>query len=723
MQNRRSRLIVVALLALAVLAASPQFKTYFTQEQLGRGQAQGVLIDASGRLKLAPATQELFRATVPYLWCAVEARGEIFVGGGNPALVLRVQAQRTDTVFTSGEVAVFALAQQNNDLFFATSPNGQVYRRGTDQKVQQYFKPEAKYIWALEAGKAGALFVATGEPARIYQVQPSGAGKVLFESEEKHIRSLCWDGRNNVLYAGSSASGYVYRLTLDGRVTVMYDAPLDEIHRILISPSGAVYAAAAGGGPVFPAFPTAAPGAAPPTADIAEAPEGEGDENVIVISAGDEGADAGEPVTGPVVSAGGAGAVYRIEDIGLAKTVWNSASERVHALHLIEETAPKLLIGTGDKGKIYRLEEDETATLLWQAEPSQITSFIKAATNAICVTTANPGTVHLLGAGERASGEYISEVLDANVPSQWGALNWESAGTVQFLTRSGNTGKPDQTWSDWAAAQPASSGGVIVSSSSRFLQWKVRLTGREAMAKRVQISYLQKNVKPQIAQIRIFEPGESFPDAKENASNHASEQTEGNGGAGGQQAPAGRKTNQKGAQSLGWQVRDDNNDRMEFRVEIRAVGEPGWRELMKNFGGLVYTFDSQALPDGEYQVRLTVSDRPSNPAELAMQSEKISEIFIIDNTPPEVGTIQIKIENQKILASCSAHDRLTPLQEARYSVDAGDWELAYPADHVSDQKEENYQLVLPENSRGKVLALKIVDRNGNTGFRKTQITP
>ena len=217
MQIQKRCFIVVVILAFVMLAASPQFKTYFTQEQLGRGQAQGVLIDALGRLKLAPATQELFRATVPYLWCAVEARGEIFVGGGNPALVLRIQSQRVDTVFSGEEVAVFALAQQDQDLLIATSPNGQVYRRSANQKAKPFFKPEAKYIWALAEGKEGVLFVATGEPARIYQVQPSGAGKVLFESEEKHIRSLCWDGRNNVLYAGSSGNGYVYRLSLDGR--------------------------------------------------------------------------------------------------------------------------------------------------------------------------------------------------------------------------------------------------------------------------------------------------------------------------------------------------------------------------------------------------------------------------------------------------------------------------------------------------------------------------
>ena len=266
MQKHKKSLLIVLFPALLLLAAAPQFKTYFTQEQLSRGEARGVLIDAYGRLRLAPAAQELFRATIPYVWCAAEARGEVYIGGGNPALVLRVQAQRADTVFTSAEVAVFALAQLNGDLFIATSPDGQIYRRSANQKARTFFKPEAKYIWAMEPGKDGTLFVATGEPARIYQVSPSGEARVFFESEEKHLRSLCWDGRNQILYAGSSGNGYIYRLQRDGSVTVMYDAPLDEIHRILLSPAGAIYAAAAGGGAFFPAFPGTAPGAAPAVA-------------------------------------------------------------------------------------------------------------------------------------------------------------------------------------------------------------------------------------------------------------------------------------------------------------------------------------------------------------------------------------------------------------------------------------------------------------------------
>jgi hypothetical protein len=158
------------------LAASPQFKTFVTQDDLDDGKALGISIDALGQMRLAPAVQERFRATVPYLWCAASNdQGNLYIGGGNPALVLRSNVNaKPDTVFTSAEVAVFAMAHAQNQLYIATSPDGQIYRQNGNAKAQPFFKPEAKYIWSILLRPDGAMYVATGEPGRIYLVQPTG---------------------------------------------------------------------------------------------------------------------------------------------------------------------------------------------------------------------------------------------------------------------------------------------------------------------------------------------------------------------------------------------------------------------------------------------------------------------------------------------------------------------------------------------------------------------
>ncbi|NUO82537.1 hypothetical protein HUU05_20895, partial [candidate division KSB1 bacterium] len=128
------------------------------------------------------------------------------------------------------------------------------------------------------------------------------------------------------------------------------------------------------------------------------------------------------------------------------------------------------------------------------------------------------------------------------------------------------------------------------------------------------------------------------------------------------------------------------------------------------------------LPDGEHQFRITGSDRLSNPSAMTLQAEKVSEIFVIDNSSPEISEVRFKNENQKLVAEFEAKDQFSRLKEARYSVNAGAWELLYPTDGVADQKNESFRLVLPENSRNQVLALKVVDVNGNPGFHKIKVT-
>ncbi|MDZ7361232.1 MAG: hypothetical protein ONB46_10965 [candidate division KSB1 bacterium] len=731
MQIKKVVGLVALMLAAALFAGSPQFKAFVTQEDLEKGRALGISIDALGQMRLAPAVRERLRASVPYLWCAAsDAQGRIYAGGGNPALVLRVtEKSQPDTVFTSAEVAVFAMVLAQNNLYIATAPDGQIYRLSVapgPEKAQPFFKPEAKYIWAIASRQDGALYVATGEPGRVYLVQPNGKAEIFFQSEEKHLRSLALDKNSGTLYAGSSGNGYLYRLTASGAVSVLYDAPFPELHQLAIGRDGVVYAAAVGeaaGRPGLIPTPVAA-------GEGSEPDEEETGPSISITVAGEDQPQLPATIGAPGQTGRSASAVYRCAQDGMVKTLWNSRQDRIHAMLL--EASGSLLIGTGDQGRFYRLADDGARTLLFQLEASQITSILAGANDSHLLTTANAGTLQQMLPASREKGEYLSDVIDAKVPSQWGAVNWQTPsgeGQARLFTRSGNTGKPDKTWSDWVAVQGPAAAGAIASPPARFLQWKLELTGTgktSAVVKRVQVSYLQKNAAPEVTAINIYNPGEAFPEAKEQAANHLSDGQDG-GSPGVKTIPppeSGRKTFQKGAQSIGWQARDDNNDRLIYRIEIRAVGETAWRELAKDYAGTVYTWDSQALPDGEYQIRITASDQRSNPPSLALASEKVSEIFIVDNTPPEVKNLAVQKIGAQWQAGFEAVDQLSRLKEAWYAVDADKWQLIYPVDNVADQRRETFHFVLAANAAmtaTSILAVKVVDVNGNSGFGKVMI--
>ena len=67
------------------------------------------------------------------------------------------------------------------------------------------------YVWSIAADQSGSLFAATGAPARIYRITPSGESTVIFEPQELQVQSLVVD-KSGVIYAATNPDGKVYRI-------------------------------------------------------------------------------------------------------------------------------------------------------------------------------------------------------------------------------------------------------------------------------------------------------------------------------------------------------------------------------------------------------------------------------------------------------------------------------------------------------------------------------
>ncbi len=67
------------------------------------------------------------------------------------------------------------------------------------------------YIWAIASDDTGALYAATGAPARIYRVTPNGQATSIFEPQELQVQALAV-AREGLLYAATSPDGKVYKL-------------------------------------------------------------------------------------------------------------------------------------------------------------------------------------------------------------------------------------------------------------------------------------------------------------------------------------------------------------------------------------------------------------------------------------------------------------------------------------------------------------------------------
>jgi hypothetical protein len=67
------------------------------------------------------------------------------------------------------------------------------------------------YIWAVAADDAGNVYAATGSPARVYRITPDGKASVIFEPEELQVQTL-EIAPGGVIYAATAPDGKVYKI-------------------------------------------------------------------------------------------------------------------------------------------------------------------------------------------------------------------------------------------------------------------------------------------------------------------------------------------------------------------------------------------------------------------------------------------------------------------------------------------------------------------------------
>jgi hypothetical protein len=68
------------------------------------------------------------------------------------------------------------------------------------------------FIWSIASDKDGVVYAATGAPARVYRITPDGKGSIIFEPKELQVQAIAI-GADGAVYAATSPDGKVYKLT------------------------------------------------------------------------------------------------------------------------------------------------------------------------------------------------------------------------------------------------------------------------------------------------------------------------------------------------------------------------------------------------------------------------------------------------------------------------------------------------------------------------------
>ena len=179
----------------------------------------------------------------------------------------------------------------------------------------------------------------------------------------------------------------------------------------------------------------------------------------------------------------------------------------------------------------------------------------------------------------------------------------------------------------------------------------------------------------------------------------------------------------KGYLGARWLASDPNGDSMVYTVEIRGANETEWKPLKDKVNEKYVSWDSTAFPDGEYRLRVTASDAPSNPPAEALASRLESDPFTIDNTPPKITGITATRTGGKVLVRWHAADALSNIEKAEYSLDGGEWTVAAPVTRLSDGPELDYELSLDAGPGEHTIAVRVQDECDNLATDKVVVRP
>jgi hypothetical protein len=241
-----------------------------------------------------------------------------------------------------------------------------------------------------------------------------------------------------------------------------------------------------------------------------------------------------------------------------------------------------------------------------------------------------------------------------------------------------------------------------------------RGSGAGPVVSSLEVSYLQRNLPPELGSVQIYGPDNPFMEGGPEYRPPQISQTFPNGlkveynvpRAGPRQVSDPSAAWARGIRTVAWEALDPNGDALRYNLSIRAADEKEWRRLVNDHPERVYSFDAESFPNGSYRVRVEASDRPDNPPAVALKTERISPPFEIDNVPPRLQELKAAAGGSSagkanVTVSGTAVDDDTRVSSIEYSVDGGDWMGVFPEDGIFDGRTERFRFDVADLATGE----------------------
>ena len=698
-----------------------------TMGEFAAGTLKNVAVTSLGDVRLSPSLQKVADTSESYIWSMLpDGKGNVYLGTGDGGVIYKMDAAgKAAPFFQTKELEVTSLALDNSgNLYAGTVPHGIVFKIGADGKGSKVFTAQEKYVTALAYNQAqdevivatgggtgrvysvgghrfhliGGGFLVPGRSSVVPPIPPVVTGPALFTSPEANILSVATDKQGNI-YAGSGPNGIIYKITPDGKSSVLYDTPEPNVSALATDSLGNVYA--------------------------------------------------GTSTTGTV---------YRIAPDGTAKRLLGRSMPGIQCLKTDANDAVYAVSGN----TVYKINTDDSVQSFVADSDEQFLSLaLDTAGSAVYAGTGTVGSIYKIGATGAGvlQGVFQSTVHDTGGRSHWGTIAWSAnvptGDEVALQTRSGDVERPDDSWSAWSASYTNAHGQTVTSPPARYLQYQALLsgvaTGTAPRLHDVSVYYLPRNhapivgiVKPAggdaVSKSTLLQWTGTDPD-KDTLVYDAAYSADG-----GKTwkpitkraAPDGAKPKHAAASLAASRANLDKQTNIPPAIRAKIIAQmkeaaakeaAGATEDAKATAGATglkdtsFTWDTSEVPDGTYQVRVTASDKPSNPTD-ALTAKTVSAPFLVVNAAPTltVGTPVVNADKTVTLRGVVTTG-LAFAKTVQAKVDGGDAVAASADDGLFDSSSEPFTLSLPALSSGKhTVEVQTLDMAGNSATQTVSIT-
>jgi len=583
-------------------------------------------------------------------------------------------------------------------------------------ELKTIFEPnDSNYIFAISVAKGGDIYIGTGPKGKIYRLDSSGKrSEVLYDSPDKNILSLA-QGPDGYIYAGSDSRGLIYRINPKTKeAAILYDSEQQEI-TALVFIGEELYAAATSANAVGAEakFAAQAPQAGRP--ELKEE-EGDGDEDSgeesdggsttltaggtklqianTKESAGEQPAEHKMPVPRPPRPAQ-ASFIYKVTKDGFVTDIFNEAA----VFFCLAAQGRELLAGTGNDAQLFAVEpnSEENTVVFEDKQASQITAVAVVGDNAY-IGMANPARLVKLGKVFAREGVYTSDLVDAGQPAKWGKLQIEAdvprGCEVLMACRSGNVKDVnDKSFSKWTEPKEVAGPVQMDCPVNRFSQYKLIFRGSDKtspVVREVAIASAVPNLAPKVESVNVS-------------------RMEGTG--------------KNGVFKINYDAKDDNGDKLIYKIDFRKVGRAGWIQMKDAVEAGSFEWDGRTAEDGRYEIRVTASDERSNTPETKLAGSRVSDAVVVDNTGPAVVKYKLEKAGKKVTIRVTVNDELSAIGKVEYTVDSdANWIGIVPDDLIYDTTSEDFTILVEKLSAGQhIISLKLADAVGNATYKTYEV--